>query len=729
MKQQRVKEVIMEEIPAEIKYMDFVDGRVEIVNSDSKNENNQKNLKRNKIEKNKLIIKEINEEFINQNTQNSPITNKEADYLKEIYNNDYNDTNFRNNKNEFENQRENAERLQENQYKIRVKNEKGGPMNINDRRMEEFMGDNLNNNINNNISYVKKKIQFNNQQFINNDPQIQIQQINEQEYNTFHPIKTDYNEQEEQNQIYHKEINNINQPRYKPQVKSQNPNHNNNNAHLDVVITHEDQSVHIQGKSPGRIAKKYYNKNENISRPRSNKSPDREVSPEAGVVREKKNYQLYSSNYSKPGKNAYISKNYIGSEKTTFMENKNEEIINNNLSPERNNKLNLNEIKKSEISNQKVLTSNNTKIVDAIPLEKYVQSQKTNQEITSPKIYIVADAKENSIIPQQNNIEPQIIKINKNDINNIIQSPNNNINDIIQSPNNSNSNILYPKEGFGNNQNIQKKLKKKKKKIIYRRHKPIVLQHFDVQIIQVPQNEEFLNNNYSQYPLNIERSPIQNRIYQSPNLNINRNYFQNYQQNFAPIEENKVPPVRNFYQNPNNFNNPQLAKIYPPQGEYIFNQQNLHRQYYPIINNPIFRYFNEEENIKYKIPCTPKQTLINITPMRTMNETNSPYEENRAIPYNNNAKRLYRERNRGFRPLTPPNPPKYFERRQYEFENDERYFNNDFQNDRKKNSNSLYPQRRIIERIPSYDDDEAISEDNYPHYQYNRGQRIMRSNY
>ena len=505
----RQNEIMMKEIPAQIRYMGFNEAISNNVNSENGKEFHY--LKKDQI------IKETDEIEENNNDMNVNDSN-ERYYLNEIYNNNY--------------------------------------INENENEIEEEMRDNNRNKINMKLNNV------NNNLYINNRAPLQMKKIDKNNENINAYNNYEYNE-----------------------------------------ILHEDQAVYITDKSPR------FNKN--------NLKEKNNIYKSQGIVRETKNYQLYTSNYSKTGKNVYIPKSHIGSEKTTFMENKNEEIesiIKNN-----NNK-------KKDLKPEIMPEIKNTKIINAIPLEKYIEM---NREV---------------------NQENQTFKPNK--IEN--QSNNNQYNNI-------NNNMNY---------------KKKKKRIIYfRRHKPIVIQHFDVQIIQEQQE-------------NYQDCEYQEKIYNYKNTNniIKEN------------EENKVPPVQNIYNR---------------------NSNNFYRNQFYYYNNsmPLGPYFNKENiNInRYRIPYTPKQTLINVTPMRTINEPYSPNIIDIKVPYNN---RYYN--NERFRTLTPPNPPK---RRHYELENNRRYFNNGYNNDtdmRRKNSYSLYPQRK--EALIIYEDDDINN-------QYNRGQRIMRNNY
>lgn len=99
--------------------------------------------------------------------------------------------------------------------------------------------------------------------------------------------------------------------------------------------------------------------------------------------------------------------------------------------------------------------------------------------------------------------------------------------------------------------------------------------------------------------------------------------------------------------------------------------------------------------------------------MRTMKEPPSPYQENIEIPLNNN-KYVINERNRGFRPLTPPNPP-HFERQYYDPENSNEGHYDGYERRRRKN-NYLYPGRRVVEPMIVCEDDQMIEDDNNQRY-------------
>ena len=244
-------------------------------------------------------------------------------------------------------------------------------------------------------------------------------------------------------------------------------------------------------------------------------------------------------------------------------------------------------------------------------------------------------------------------------------------------------------------------------------------------------------------------SQYQNQLnsYQNQNFNNLKNISHNASES-SSVQENKVPPVQKIYRSQNQskynynsfqYNPPRLIKIYPPNQEPICNC-NMSHQNYPIINNnsiPLKYYFNEENNnYNYRCPCTPKQTIISLTPMRTINDPKSPYQDINEIQYNydnnhnNQARYLRKQRNMGFRALTPDRINN-FEKQQFEVENNNNEYYNDNYNNRRRNKNSysLYHNRKVVEPILIVDDDEPINEDNLPEPSYERGQRIRRSDY
>ena len=621
MDKEKVREVTEEELneilPTQIKYMTFTNGEVRIVDNDD-NKNQQ------------YFTRKINENNINK------------DYIKEL-----NEEYFEDNKNEI-NKNINSNFNRNNNYEI---------------RNEEKEGDNEDEN----IRLYKKELNMEQ----NPDREKEIQ--------TFQAINANNPRIQYQNEIYNEE------------------QFGNNNVDSNKIIPEQNMNYN-------QIL--YKERLNNINSDKS-KSPIKN-NPE-NVVKEKSNYTLYSSNNCKSIKNTYIPKNYKGSDKTTFMEEKHIETVNNNYNNNSRQETELSQEIKANLLDQRFLASSNTKIVNAIPLDNYIENQiaqKKKSELLGPKIFVATNDNLENIITQK--IDEQFEKIKKQNNNNMNELKYNIKNNNIQLEN-INANVIYPKQGYGNSENIQKKLKAKKKRRIYVRRKPIALQHFNVQIIQNPQVIE-----NTEKPQLHEQPPIkyQNPIFiQSINSvpSVNKEYNTIKEVGPSIIRESKVPPVKSRNQN----YNPNLIKVYPMQEEPQCKCVNHSRPQYYCPSTPQPYFYEKEKNYRYNVPFTPKQTIISLTPMRTMKEPPSPYQENIEIPLNNN-KYFINERNRGFRPLTPPNPP-HFERQYYDAENSNEGHYNGYERRRRKN-NYLYPGRRVVEPMIVYEDDQMVEDDNNQRY-------------
>ena len=192
--------------------------------------------------------------------------------------------------------------------------------------------------------------------------------------------------------------------------------------------------------------------------------------------------------------------------------------------------------------------------------------------------------------------------------------------------------VLYPKPGYGNSDEGQNNLKKKKKKkkIKYvRRLKPLVEQHFDVQIIQVPDTTNY--NKPNQEPQNL----------------LSNNFPPMVIPAHGPFPQKVIPHIPDKYKIKKSNNN---------NTQDLCNCPKFHREYNPIINNNSVQFgskFGEQEinQNDFKGDCRPTQTLINITPMRTIFRPNY----NNDIPYNNKERYFRSEGYREYRPLTPSN--------------------------------------------------------------------------
>lgn len=706
MNKDKVKEISPEDIkqfdPNLIKYMTFIDGTVAIIDSEDEDGNSQRKIQKNIAFKNQKfkVIKEGNNE--NKQEQNFGIqfNNKDINY-EEIVDNQKNiGTNpnyeYRNDDKNLDNNKINNNNL--NNFGIINENKDEEDEEINEKEKaikidlgslgEKYDGDENINNCNSDINDTNKnneqkynKINYNNQE---------MHEIQFQDYNNSEP---NYNNNDFMSQNQEKEL-----------IESNNNSIKNSN-NINQYIPRQEIQPHIQ--------------NDNFN-PQLKKRPPQQEQPEY-------NKNMLPNNYSK-------SINY-------YQKNIQKTPLNQEIPP--------------EILNQQFLLNRDTKVINAIPLEKYNENnkyqnyqnainnnnnlrQKVKNENEKPKIFVATDPNTSNIIPQKNKEQFQLKKQSKiQDFRqeNYYQNQNNNINNMknnqqFEKEKIIGSNVLYPREGYGNDVNIQNQLKNKnkRKKIIYiRKKKPLVQQHFDVEIIQSGE-EAKLSKIIQQYQIDSIQRKHEN--INSNNI-INRN-TQNIIKSSDSNEDNKVPPVINKYQNPSYFNN--MPYQMPPLQDELLCTCSYPPQYPPIRSNnriPYDPYSNEEEtNYRYRSP--PKQTVISITPMRTIKETNSPFPENIEFSYNNTNRyfRNERNRNKGFRTLSPQSYPNIYERQQYVNENRDRNYENNYNNEgRKKYSSLIYPQRRRDEPMIIVKENENVNRDNNTYEQYRRGQRMVRNDY
>ena len=355
------------------------------------------------------------------------------------------------------------------------------------------------------------------------------------------------------------------------------------------------------------------------------------------IIKDKENYKLFSSNNSKENENNFYSKNNNTSEKTSFMTNKNDEYINNNSN------LQQNQSYQSSINNTQISQQINQEYYDLSHTEKDAKNMK-----------------------KQYNQQTQMI--NQNQYKYRSEGKNFKVD------------VLYPKPGYGNSEEDQYivKKKKKKKKIKYvRRLKPVVEQHFDMQIIQVP---------------DISNSDQLNQEPQSQ-----------YSNNFPPIvlpgfPQKVIPHIPDKYK----------IKKSSINTQDLCNCPKSHREYNPIINNNSVQLgskFGEQEINKndFKSNCRPTQTLINITPMRTIYRPDS----NNDITYNNRERYFRTEGYREYRPLTPINH-KSKEKGYDEFER----YGASSRVSKRKNSFSFYHKEKVGGRIVhSYENNEENNQE------------------
>lgn len=177
--------------------------------------------------------------------------------------------------------------------------------------------------------------------------------------------------------------------------------------------------------------------------------------------------------------------------------------------------------------------------------------------------------------------------------------------------------VLYPKPGYGNTEEEQNKLKKKKKIKYVRRSKPLLEQHFDVQIIQSEEEGE-IPSNYQSYPEN-------------------QNQYRNNYPMDQPNPRKNISHIANKYKMKkygyNVYRKSEFCNCNESQSDYNSNEE------------------LERNNLYYSCICKPRQrqTIINVTPMRTINRWNS----NNNIPYNNREKQFRTEGYKSYIYMTP----------------------------------------------------------------------------
>lgn len=177
--------------------------------------------------------------------------------------------------------------------------------------------------------------------------------------------------------------------------------------------------------------------------------------------------------------------------------------------------------------------------------------------------------------------------------------------------------VLYPKPGYGNTEEEQNKLKKKKKIKYVRRSKPLLEQHFDVQIIQSEEEGE-IPSNYQSYP---EK----------------QNQYRNNYPMEQPNPQKIISHIPNKYRMKKYGYNAYRKSEFCNCDEYQSDDNS---------NEEL-----ERNNLYYSCTCKSRQrqTIINVTPMRTINRWNS----NNNIPYNNRERQFRTEGYKSYIYMTP----------------------------------------------------------------------------
>lgn len=761
-----------------MKYEEIIDDRMD-ENIKYQNENNKKEVYENEINNNENIcINKYSNKNKYENQTNNDINNNNyrngVEYYENRNINMNNNIHYENTNKNLDMPYEEKEYEKEN-HQRKINNYKIKEIMVGDRRIEVFDGAGYNSRPDSNYKIINQNKEYKNKKEIQKNiirnfsilPNDYIGKTNY--YNNTLPH--DYSEK----MIHHNYINNY----------SEKMNYHNSTLPND----YSEKNIHHNYK------RGYLNKNQNSYNKRQMRNQNFDIniyhSPSPSkdnsqkVLKKTKNYVLYSSNSSKSGNDFKKSEKADGKKidnkkmdnikidnKKIYKEDKKVESKNDKkdiISENKNYNVSIKYITTEEIpellnQNEKI----NTKVVNAIPLENYVQNKENANQISqqlsnssNSKIFIATNPKVSNILNQNCIPKPQIVKQDQNlNINNnlnqnlVNNSKENRINDEIENKNynsqfvkrnninvlspkmgygnsekqnNINVNVLYHKQGYGNSENNQSQINKKKKKIIYVRRKPIIQQHFDFQIIQREEEMEILQINKQQ----IKNEYIVPKNSQTDN-NENQRNIESKRSIPKKKEENTVPPVQNYFRYHHNFNEHQIRQIYPLQLEPEYNYHSYRRVYnpypFPYLNHtmptmPLTQ--NMDENLENNYKHKTKQTFITLTPMRTINENEpkSPYQQKVEIPYNNN-KRYYRnEIYNGFKAVTPDRF-----NRQYDINNFNEYINNNnynYNESRRRNEPyHLYQRREMVEPIIMYNNKEPIC-----NCGCEQRQNIIRNNY
>lgn len=442
---------------------------------------------------------------------------------------------------------------------------------------------------------------------INQDNKIQNNMINNQNLEESNNLKKEKNIRIQEIMVGDRRMERFDGAEYNNPNLNQNQNFNYN-------MQNEAQFINNQFMSPDQVNINGFNNPENnfipfngyndqihqnsiynnIEEPQTQPrlNPRLVDSPHA-VTRSPNQSQNFGGNIANFYNNSPKNNNQVViKDKDAFLTNKNNEYINNNI----NNNLEQNQSYQSAINSTQISQQMNPEYFDLSHNEKDVKN-----------------------MPQQYSHQPEMINQNsqykfKNEGNNF------------------NVNVLYPKPGYGNSEQeqINLKKKKKKKKIKYvRRLKPLVEQHFDVQIIQVPDKSN------------------SNKLNQEPQSQCPNNFPPMVLPAHGPFPQKIIQHIPDKYK---------IKKSNNDTTKNLCNCPKPHREYNPIINNNSVQFgskFGEKEINKndFKCNCRPTQTLINITPMRTIFRPSYSND----IPFNNKERYFRSEGYREYRPMTPSN--------------------------------------------------------------------------
>ena len=332
---------------------------------------------------------------------------------------------------------------------------------------KEKMGPNLNNNIFNKSNTVNPINEFQNNQKIYrqikfNDKEIQINKSNE--YNINNKEVNNYNENDnniinENNAYYDNEIN------CNDNYMSQNLQRDNNELNnFESNNVKNEKNNKVQEIMVGNRRMERYDGAE-YNNPNAYNQNEAQFSNGQFIYPEQVNIKAFNnSEYNFIPNNVYNAYNKHIQQNPIYNE--------------------INEIQSQARFNPQI-QNNNPHPLNACPNQvdfcNFNNSLKNDEYINNNNNYnhqynqIYQNALSNTQISQQMN--PEYFEMeNMEKVVEAMPQQNNQKNISVK--------VLYPKPGYGNSEEIQNKLKKKKKIKYIRRLKPLIEQHFDVQIIQ-----------------------------------------------------------------------------------------------------------------------------------------------------------------------------------------------------------------------------------------------------
>ena len=233
-------------------------------------------------------------------------------------------------------------------------------------------------------------------------------------------------------------------------------------------------------------------------------------------------------------------KNIINNEKENNELIEENSKINHDMNEENYNiiqNINQNETQNNNINfRQNITEYENNRMINEINNNNNKFSERKNENINNSN-YPFFNNNQELIEQNQENYNKKIL-INEYNNNPSYHAKNFNNPNISNNNQKISVNVLYPKEGYGNPEEVQKHIKATKKKVYIRKLKPVLAQHFDMQIIQ---NEEQIPT-----PIPIPDPYFVKVVYQPNKRHISNQISPpliqtNYNQNIPTITEQNIP--------------------------------------------------------------------------------------------------------------------------------------------------------------------------------------------